>query len=48
MGGVYTDFCVSGSFGYVHAFILLEVFYGVIGVWMGRRLEVFFIRVEEL
>ncbi len=32
----------------MHKFILLEVFYGVIEVWMATHLEVFFICVEGL
>jgi hypothetical protein len=46
--GVYSEFCISGSFWYVYACILLEVFYGVIEVWMDTRLEVFFVCMDGL
>ena len=46
--GVYTEFCISGSFWYVYNFMLLEVFCGVMEVWMATCLDVFFICVEGL
>jgi hypothetical protein len=46
--GVYTDFRISGSFEYVCACVLLEVFCGVMEVWMDTRLEVFCVCMEGL